>query len=68
MYELKVDGMSCGHCVNAVTNSVQAVDPAAKVDVDLPRQRVRVESSASLEDVKSAVNEAGYPVLESTVS
>lgn len=66
MYELKVEGMSCGHCVNAVTKSVQGVDAAARVDVDLAQQKVRVDSSASLDDIRSAVEEAGYPVLASS--
>ncbi len=68
MYELQVEGMSCGHCVNAVTKSVQVVDASAKVDVDLSSQKVRVISTASLEDIQSAVSEAGYPVLQSSVS
>ena len=68
MYELQVEGMSCGHCVGAVTKSVQSVDASAKVDVDLATQKVRIASSAKLEDIKSAVAEAGYPVLSSTAS
>ena len=66
MYELKVEGMSCGHCVSAVTKSVQAVDAAAKVEVDLPTQKVLINSSASLESIKAAVVDAGYDVLAST--
>lgn len=65
MYELKVEGMSCGHCVSAVTKSVLAVDTGAKVDVDLAQQKVRINSGASLEDIKAAVEDAGYPVLDS---
>jgi copper chaperone len=63
MYELKVDGMSCGHCVKSVTNAVQEVDRAAKVNVDLARKTVQVESSAALDVIKDAISEAGYPVL-----
>jgi len=66
MYELKVEGMSCGHCVNAVTKSVQAVDASAKVDVDLAQQKVLVNSSAPLENIKAAVADAGYDVLASS--
>lgn len=68
MYELKVEGMSCGHCVNAVTKSVQAIDPSAKVEVDLSAQTVRVNSSASLDQVAAAVDDAGYPVLARNAS
>jgi len=68
MYELKVEGMSCNHCVNAVKKSVQAIDPEAKVDVDLSQQTVRVTSAASMEQIVSAVDEAGYPVLSRAAS
>jgi copper chaperone len=51
-----------------VTKSVQAVDAAAKVDVDLAHQKVRVASSADLEAIKSAIVDAGYPVLQSAAS
>jgi copper chaperone len=62
MFELQVSGMSCNHCINAVTQSVQSVDHDAKVDIDLAEQKVTVNSSAPLERIKSAVEEAGYPV------
>jgi len=66
MYELKVEGMSCGHCVSIVTKSVKDVDAAAKVEVDLSQQKVLVNSSAPLEEIKAAVTDAGYDVLAST--
>ncbi len=37
--ELKVEGMSCGHCVKAVTASIQSQDPKAKVGAEPLRQR-----------------------------
>jgi copper chaperone CopZ len=67
MYELEVDGMSCGHCVGAVTKSVQELDAAAKVDVDLTSRKVKIDSSASLQDVVAAIVEAGYTVTNSAV-
>lgn len=62
MYEFQVEGMSCGGCVRSVTKSVQSVDSNARVDVDLPGKKVRVDTQASLEAVKSAISDAGYPV------
>ena len=35
MIELRVEGMTCGHCVSAVTRAVKALDPEAHVQVDL---------------------------------
>lgn len=65
MYELQVNGMSCGGCANSVKRSVLAVDSSAKVDVDLPSKTVRVTAAASLEDITAAITEAGYPVAAS---
>ncbi len=62
MYELQVEGMSCGGCVRSVTKSVQAVDGNARVEVDLESKKVRVETRASLDAVKSAISGAGYDV------
>jgi len=66
MYELQVEGMSCGGCVRSVTKSVQSVDSNARVDVDLPTKKVRVDTQASLEAVKTAIGEAGYEVTAGT--
>ena len=68
MYELQVEGMSCAHCVARVSNSVKSVDANAKVDVDLAAQKVRVESSAALDDITAVLDEAGYPVKDGAAS
>jgi copper chaperone len=68
MYELQVEGMSCGHCVGAVTRSVKEVDAAATVNIDLATQKVQVESTAALADIAAAVEEAGYPVKSSAAA
>jgi copper chaperone len=65
MYELQVEGMSCGGCANSVKRSVQTVDSNARVDVDLESKKVRVDTKADLNAVKSAITEAGYPVTAS---
>ena len=57
-----VQGMTCAHCVKAVTRAVQAVDPAARVEVDLPSGRVAVASDADRERIASAIREEGYAV------
>ncbi len=60
-----VTGMSCGHCVSAVTRAVQQVDAGANVQVDLDKQTVAVTSGASADAVKAAIEQAGYPVKAS---
>ena len=68
MYQLQVEGMSCSHCVGRVTKSILAVDTAAKVEIDLATGQVNVDSQAALENISSAIAEAGYPVTGSRVA
>ncbi|WP_248800327.1 heavy-metal-associated domain-containing protein [Pseudomonas sp. MWU13-2105] len=60
MQVFNVQGMSCGHCVRAITQAVQARDPAAEVRVDLAAKEVGVNSRLSAEEVLSAISEEGY--------
>jgi copper chaperone len=63
MTEFQVEGMSCQHCVAAVTRSIRDIDNQAQVSVDLERGRVVVESSQPTDALKEAIDEAGYTVL-----
>ena len=58
----KVEGMSCGHCVRAVSDAVHGVDPAARVDVDLVAGQVRLESGAAAARLAAAIAAEGYEV------
>ncbi|MNR47456.1 heavy-metal-associated domain-containing protein [Metapseudomonas resinovorans] len=60
MQVFKVQGMSCGHCVRAVTQAVQAHDQAAEVQVDLAAGEVRVATRLAEEQVLEAIREEGY--------
>ncbi len=60
MQVFSVEGMTCGHCVRAVTQAVQSQDPAASVKVDLAAKEVGVESRLSAEQVIEAITEQGY--------
>ena len=57
-----VTGMTCGHCVNAVTEELTHLDGVRDVRVDLASGRVDVDSEQPLADdaVRAAVDEAGY--------
>ena len=59
-----VSGMTCGHCVAAVTEEVAKLDDVKRVDVDLASGRVTVESDGPVDDAAfaAAVDEAGYTV------
>ncbi|NLV86235.1 MAG: heavy-metal-associated domain-containing protein [Clostridiales bacterium] len=63
---LKVDGMSCNHCVNAVTKAVNALGGIEDVSVDLGGKTVAVKfdpSKSSLEAIKSAIDGQGFEVI-----
>ncbi|WP_460118394.1 heavy-metal-associated domain-containing protein [Pseudomonas sp. S2_C03] len=62
MQVFNVQGMSCGHCVKAITQALQAADPAASVRVDLAAKEVGVESALTAEQVIAAISEEGYEV------
>jgi len=62
MYQLTVENMTCGHCISAVTEAVQEVDPAALVEIDLPGKHVKINSSFPLQQLSAAIADAGYPV------
>jgi copper chaperone len=57
----QVTGMTCGHCVQAVTSEVSAIDGVTDVQVDLESGRVDVTGDGVTEAaVRAAVDEAGY--------
>lgn len=60
--EFQVEGMSCQHCVAAITNAIRELDDLAQVRVDLATGRVAVESAQPAETLKAAIDEAGYTV------
>jgi copper chaperone len=60
---IKVEGMSCGHCVMRVKKAIEGVEGVRKVDVDLQKKEAIVEyeeGKANLEKMKTAIKEAGY--------
>ena len=61
MIEFDVQAMSCGHCVSAVSQTIKAMDPAARVEVDLANKKVKIESEESPARLAQALAEAGYP-------
>jgi copper chaperone len=58
----QVQGMTCGHCANAVTQAVKSVDPDAEVKVDLPTGKVEVRTGSDPTRIAQAIEEEGYKV------
>jgi copper chaperone CopZ len=60
-----VTGMTCGHCVQAVTDELSRLPGVREVRVDLGTGEVTVASEARLGtgDVRGAIDEAGYQLV-----
>lgn len=64
MIELTLPTMTCGHCERVVTRTVQRVDPAARLSVDLPAHRVHIESTYPRAAFAAALAEEGYAAAD----
>ena len=66
---LMVAGMTCAHCIRAVTSELSALPGVTTVDVDLQAGAVTpvtVTSETELDpaDVATAIDEAGYTLVD----
>ena len=59
-----VPGMTCGHCQSAIEGELTQLAGVDQVTVDLVGKTVVVEGSASNETVTTAIDEAGYEVVD----
>ncbi|WP_150958413.1 heavy-metal-associated domain-containing protein [Microbacterium testaceum] len=63
---LRVEGMTCEHCVRAVTDELNALDGVRVVDIDLrvgDASLVRIEGTADDAALIAAIDEAGYTLV-----
>ena len=62
---IKVSGMTCGHCVSAVTMELSLLPSVTEVDVDLESGQVTITSDTALElaQLATAIDEAGYELV-----
>ena len=60
MQSFDIPNMSCGHCVRSITQAVQSLDAAARVQTDLAQHRVKVQTTVPREQLVAALTAAGY--------
>ena len=63
MIELTIDAMTCGHCEKIVKQTVQKLDPQARVEVDLSTKKVRIDGARDARSIREALAEEGYPAV-----
>ncbi|MBF4569633.1 heavy-metal-associated domain-containing protein [Plantibacter sp. VKM Ac-2880] len=61
----RVDGMTCAHCVSAVTTALSALSGVDEVVVDLDAGAVTVAGTSSSDEaaIGAGVQEAGYTLV-----
>jgi len=64
---MKIDGMSCGHCVSSVDRALKKIDGVKVESVEIGNATVSYDPSAvSAEQIADAVADEGYAVVETT--
>ena len=65
MATINVKGMSCGHCVSAVTDALNALEGVENVSVDLDKGEATYDESVPvpIEKVKDAISAVGFEVV-----
>ena len=64
---IKIEGMSCEHCVKSVKDAVIAVDGVDSAIVDLKAKTATVvydPDACTLEDIKEAIEDQGFDVID----
>ena len=62
---LKIEGMTCQHCVMAVKKAVETVIGVSTSDVEVGSAKVTYdENSAGKESIVNAITKAGYKVVD----
>lgn len=61
---IKVNGMMCTHCKAAVEKACKSVPGTLDAVVDLEAKNVTVTGSTDVADLKKAITDAGYEVVE----
>ncbi|MDA3900422.1 MAG: copper ion binding protein [Spirochaetes bacterium] len=59
---IKIEGMSCNHCVASIERAVSAVPGVTAVSVDLKKKQAAVSGDFDLDAIRDAVVAAGYTV------
>lgn len=62
---LKVEGMSCNHCVNSVEKAMKELGAVGKVNLAAKEVEVQFDDSKlTVEAIKEAIEEQGYDVVQ----
>ena len=64
---MKIDGMSCGHCVGAVKRALTKLDGVTITSLGVGQAEVAFDpSKADVPTILAAIDDAGYPAHATT--
>ena len=63
MATVKIKGMSCQHCVAAVTKALSELPGVSNVKVDLGKGEANYDGEIGIEAVKTAISRIGFEVI-----
>ncbi|MBU5454521.1 heavy metal translocating P-type ATPase [Caproiciproducens sp. MSJ-32] len=68
---LKIEGMTCAACAKAVERVTKKLDGVIESNVNLATEKLNIdfdEEKLKLQDIKNAIEKAGYKAIDNTVS
>ena len=60
---LKIDGMSCEHCIKSVREALEGVNGVKVLDVKIGSAEVEAENDSVLNEIKEKLDDAGYDLV-----
>ena len=58
-----IESMQCEHCVDYIKKALEKLKGVMKVEINLETQSALATGLASNEEIKQAIQEAGYDVI-----
>lgn len=66
--QIHIENMTCGGCACRVTEAIQALDAAARVEADPASRKVVVVSTHTRGEIEAVLAEVGYPAAATSAS
>lgn len=61
---LKIEGMTCNHCVMNVEKAIKSVNGVEKVEISLNEKIAKINGDFDIEEVKKNIESVGYRVVK----
>ncbi len=66
MYKFKIESLNCMSCFHNIEEALQEFDQTINAKADVKNQLLTVETTQTVEKIKTLIEGAGYPVAEVT--